>query len=122
MATAESRAFQSQFSTLISAIDNPLTTAAEAYSRDLISRDIVAKMLVSTLTTKEKAAMLLTSVESRVSTNQQSFHEFVRVLKTQTNLVQTAENLQMEYCEFHIIEEYFSLFCSDSSVFITLQG
>ena len=100
---AESRAFQSQFSTLISAIDNPLTIAAEAYSRDLISRDVMDKMLVSTLTAKEKAAILLTSVESHISSNQQSFHEFVRVLKTQTNLVQTAENLQMECCEFHII-------------------
>ena len=106
MATAESRAFKSQFSTLLSVIDNPLTIAAEAYSRDLISRDVVDKMLVSTLTAKEKAAILLTSVESHIATNKQSFHEFVRVLKTQTNLVQTAENLQMDYCKLYFIQEF----------------
>ena len=106
MATAESRAFKSQFSTLLSVIDNPLTIAAEAYSRDLISRDVVDKMLVSTLTAKEKAAILLTSVESHIATNKQSFHEFVRVLKTQTNLVQTAENLQMDYCKLYFIQGF----------------
>ena len=106
MASAESRAFKSQFSTLLSVIDNPLTIAAEAYSRDLIFRDVMDKMLVSTLTAKEKAAILLTSVESHIATNQQSFHEFVRVLKTQTNLVQTAENLQMDYCKLYFIQEF----------------
>jgi len=120
MVTAESQAFKGQFSTLLSVIDNPLTIAAEAYSRNLISRDVMDKMLVSSLTAREKAAILLTSVESHVSTDQQSFHEFVRVLKTQTNLIQTAENLQMECCEFHVIQ--LELFYFDSSVFITLQA
>ena len=106
MASAESQAFKSQFSTLLSVIDNPLTIAAEAYSRDLISRDVRDKMLVSSLTAKEKTAILPTSVESHVSTNKQSFHEFVRVLKTQTNLVQTAENLQMDYCKLYFIQEF----------------
>ena len=119
MANAESQAFKSQFSTLLSVIDNPLTIAAEAYSRNLISRDVMDKMLVSTLTAREKAAILLTSVESQVSTNQQSFHEFVRVLKTQTNLVQTAEILQMECCEFHIMQLE-CVFYFDSFVFIIL--
>ena len=45
-------------------------------------------------------------LQSHVSTDQQSFHEFVRVLKTQTNLVQTAENLQMDYCKLYFIQEF----------------
>lgn len=99
MASAESRAFRKKFSTLISAIDNPLAVAVEAYSRDLVSKDVVDRMLVQTLTTAEKATFLLSCMESRISTYQESFHEFVRVLKTQTNLLNVAENLQMEFCE-----------------------
>ena len=107
MATAESQAFRRQFSILINAIDDPLSIAVEAYSRCLVSKDVRDKMLISSMTAKEKAVVLLTSVESSISTNQQSFHEFVRVLKTQTNLVQTAENLQMEYCKCYFMQFFF---------------
>ena len=107
MATAESQVFRRQFSILISAIDDPLSIAVEAYARCLVSKDVRDKMLIPSLTAKEKAVVLLTSVESNISTNQQSFHEFVRVLKTQTNLVQTAENLQMEYCKFYFMQNFF---------------
>ena len=101
MASAESQAFRKKFSTLVSAIDNPLAVAVEAYSRDLVSKDILDRILVQTLTTSEKATILLCCVESRISTCHKSFHEFVRVLKTQTNLIEVAETLQMEFCEFY---------------------
>lgn len=114
MATAESQAFRRQFSILINAIDDPLSIAVEAYSRCLVSKDVRDKMLISSLTAKEKAVVLLTSVESNISTNQQSFHEFVCVLKTQTNLVQTAENLQVEYCKCYFMQ-FFLFFCLASS-------
>ena len=101
MASAESLAFRKQFYTLINAIDNPLAVAAAAYSRNLVSQDVLDGMLVQTRTTSEKATILLRCMESRISTSQKSFHEFVRVLKTQTNLIEVAENLQMEFCEFY---------------------
>ena len=101
MASAESLAFRKQFYTLINAIDNPLAVAAAAYSRNLVSQDVLDGMLVQTRTTSEKATILLRCMESRISTCQKSFHEFVRVLKTQTNLINVAENLQVEFGEFY---------------------
>ena len=103
MASAESQAFKKKFSTLVNAINNPLAVAVEAYSRDLVSKDILDRILLQTLTASEKATVLLCCVESRISTCQRSFHEFVRVLKTQTNLIEVAETLQMEFCEFYCI-------------------
>jgi len=98
---AESLAFRKQFYTLICAIDNPLAVAAVAQSRNLVSKDVVERMLVQTLTIQEKATSLLWCIDSRIPTCQRSFHEFVRVLKTQTNLIQVAESLQMEFCELY---------------------
>jgi len=101
VASAESRVFRKKFSTLISAIDNPLAVTAEAYPRDLVSKDVLDRMLVPSLTTAEKATFLLSCMESHISTYQKSFHEFARVLKTQANLLDVAENLQVEFCEFY---------------------
>lgn len=100
MESAEYRTFRKQFSTLCSVIDNPLAVATDAYSRDMISIDVVNSMHLPTKTTPEKANYLLCCLAGRISTCPESFHEFVRVLKTQKNLVAVAENLQMEYCEF----------------------
>jgi len=101
MASAESLAFRKQFYTLISAINDPLAVAAVAHSRNLVSKYVVDRMFVQTLTIPEKATSLLWCIGSRISTCQRSFHEFVRVLKTQTNLIQVAESLQMEFCKLY---------------------
>lgn len=99
MESAEYHAFRKQFGTLCGVIDNPMAVATEAYTRDMVSIDVVNSMHLPTKTTKEKANYLLCCMASRISTCPESFHEFVRVLKTQKNLIAVAENLQMEYCE-----------------------
>ena len=94
-------AFRKYRDDLLIAISEPLILANSLYSKWIISQETLDKMMLISLTFREKNFILLNAVEARIRTNPHDFLIVIAVLGRYPHLCVFAEGLRNSYCEFN---------------------
>ena len=86
--------FREHYDRLYRAIQDPLSLAAQLFSKGIISSAVQQRMAILGLSILEKNNELLTAVEKQIRTNSQTFHEFVSALKEDPSMQSLVESMQ----------------------------
>ena len=86
--------FREHYATLCGAIQDPLSLAAQLFSKGIISSAVQERMAILGLSRLEKNNELLSAVGMQIRTNSQTFHEFVSALKEDSSMQSLVESMQ----------------------------
>lgn len=95
--TAAFEAVRENRAMLLTAIAEPLILATELYSKKVISQDALDKIRELPFTTRQKADVIVSSIESKMRTYPQDFRTFLSILANDSQLCIFAEKLRHSY-------------------------
>jgi hypothetical protein len=92
-------AFREHRADLLTAIVDPLILANHLYSKRVISRETLDRVMVPVLTTSDKALILLNATEVRIRTHPTDFVTLLAIFGQDSCLCIFAERLRHSYSE-----------------------
>ena len=93
-------AFREHRADLLIAITDPLILANSLYSKRIISRETLERVMLQSFTKSEKNSIVLGAIEDRIGTHSSDFHTLLALLLSDSHLCVFAERIQDSYSEF----------------------
>ena len=94
-------AFREHRAALLIAVTDPIILANSLYSSRIISREILDRVKLPTLTPTEKNMDIFDAVEAQIKTNPSSFHTLLDIFNDDSHLHPFAGRLQQSYGEWY---------------------
>ena len=93
-------AFREHRADLLIAITDPLILANSLYSKRIISRETLERVMLQSFTKSEKNSIVLGAIEDRIGTHPSDFCVLLAILGNDSSLRDFAKRIQDSYSEF----------------------
>ena len=92
--TPEYRTFREHYSKLLDGIQDPLSLAAQLYSKAVIDRTVLQRVNISALPTFQNTHALLSAVEGKIRYDSHALHKFLSALKEDVSMQSLVESME----------------------------